>query len=122
MDAAWDQQAVRQALRNTLDRMALGGMYDQIGGGFHRYSTDAKWLVPHFEKMLYDNGQLASLYADAYGRTGDRFYAEVARGIADYVLREMRGNHGAFSAHKMRRSMRARDSTISGGNQKFARR
>ena len=65
----WDDPATQGAILHTLDRMATGGMYDQIGGGFHRYSTDPKWLVPHFEKMIYDNGQLASVYAEAYERT-----------------------------------------------------
>ncbi len=76
--------------------MAIGGMYDQIGGGFHRYSTDASWLVPHFEKMLYDNGQLASIYARAFELTGDPFYAQVVRETLDYVLREMTASSGAF--------------------------
>src|SRR5690606_32228209 len=71
-------------------------MYDQIGGGFHRYSVDEKWLVPHFEKMLYDNGQLASLYARAYELTKDDYYAEIVRETLDYVLREMTDDSGAF--------------------------
>ncbi|MCH7545762.1 MAG: DUF255 domain-containing protein [Planctomycetes bacterium] len=94
MYAGWDNPSLRQALLHTLDRMAMGGIYDQIGGGFHRYSTDARWLVPHFEKMLYDNGQLASVYAEAFARTGDPFYAEVLRETLDYVVREMRGPEG----------------------------
>jgi uncharacterized protein YyaL (SSP411 family) len=96
MGAAWQRDDVRAAVRHTLDRMALGGMYDQVGGGFHRYSTDTKWLVPHFEKMLYDNGQLASTYATAYELTGDAFYAEIVRETLDYVLREMTDDSGAF--------------------------
>ena len=96
LGAAWDQPAVRDALVHTLDRMAMGGIYDQIGGGFHRYSTDQRWLVPHFEKMLYDNAQLASVYAKAYERTGDAFYESVLRGILDYVLREMTSPEGPF--------------------------
>jgi uncharacterized protein YyaL (SSP411 family) len=100
--AAWNDPSVRSAVLHTLDRMAIGGMYDQIGGGFHRYSTDEKWLVPHFEKMLYDNGQLASTYARAFELTGDEFYAEIVRETLDYVLREMTdapgggGGGGAF--------------------------
>ncbi|MCZ6835313.1 MAG: DUF255 domain-containing protein [Planctomycetota bacterium] len=94
MYAGWDNPDLRQALLVTLDRMAMGGIYDQIGGGFHRYSTDSRWLVPHFEKMLYDNGQLASVYAEAFDRTGDPFYGEVLRETLDYVLREMRGEGG----------------------------
>ena len=96
MAAAWDRPDVQAALTHTLDRMAMGGMYDQVGGGFHRYSTDAKWLVPHFEKMLYDNGQLASLYAEAGERTGDGFYSTIAAEISDYVLRDMLDDTGAF--------------------------
>jgi uncharacterized protein YyaL (SSP411 family) len=96
MGVAWQRQDVRAAVLHTLDRMALGGMYDQIGGGFHRYSTDTKWLVPHFEKMLYDNGQLASTYAAAYARTGDALYAEIVRETLEYVLREMTDEAGAF--------------------------
>jgi hypothetical protein len=98
LDVAGDvggDEARRAALR-TLDRMATGGVYDQIGGGFHRYSVDRAWMVPHFEKMLYDNGQLAGLYARAYERTGDPYYAEVAREILDYVLREMAAPEGGF--------------------------
>ena len=98
--AAWDRQDVRQSIIHTLDRMATGGMYDQIGGGFHRYSTDTKWLVPHFEKMLYDNGQLATTYALAFERTDDPYYAEIIREILEFVLREMTGENGAFYSAK----------------------
>ena len=98
--AAWDRQDVRQSIIHTLDRMATGGMYDQIGGGFHRYSTDAKWLVPHFEKMLYDNGQLATTYALAYERTNDPYYAQIIREIFEFVLREMTDENGAFYSAK----------------------
>ncbi|HEV2064188.1 MAG TPA: thioredoxin domain-containing protein, partial [Thermoanaerobaculia bacterium] len=80
----------------TLDRMAAGGMHDQIGGGFHRYSTDAEWLVPHFEKMLYDNALLAMDYLEAYQVTGEKRYAEVARRILRYVERDMTSPEGAF--------------------------
>jgi hypothetical protein len=96
MGAAWELGPVRDTVTHTLDRMAIGGMYDQIGGGFHRYSTDAKWLVPHFEKMLYDNAQLASTYAMAYELTDDPFYAQILRETLDYVLREMTGPEGGF--------------------------
>jgi uncharacterized protein YyaL (SSP411 family) len=86
----------RRAIRHTLDRMATGGMYDQVGGGFHRYSVDDKWLVPHFEKMLYDNGQLASIYARSFALWRDAFDAEVLRETLDYVLREMTDPLGGF--------------------------
>ena len=81
---------------HTLRQMARGGIYDQLGGGFHRYSVDAHWLVPHFEKMLYDNAQLVPLYLAAYQITGDEFFATVARETLDYVLREMRDPAGGF--------------------------
>jgi hypothetical protein len=80
----------------TLDRMAAGGIYDQIGGGFHRYSTDAEWLVPHFEKMLYDNAQLALVYIETWQVTSDSDYSRVAREILDYVAREMISPDGGF--------------------------
>jgi uncharacterized protein YyaL (SSP411 family) len=80
----------------TLDKMAAGGIYDHVGGGFHRYSTDAQWLVPHFEKMLYDNAQLAVVYLEAWQHTGDPAYQRVAREILDYVAREMTASEGGF--------------------------
>jgi uncharacterized protein len=83
-------------LEYTLHKMALGGIYDQLGGGFHRYSVDARWLVPHFEKMLYDNAQLASLYLEAYQLTGRPLYRRVAEETLDYVLREMTHEQGGF--------------------------
>ena len=80
----------------TLDKMAAGGIYDHVGGGFHRYSTDAKWLVPHFEKMLYDNAQLAVVYLEAWQHTGYPAYQRIAREILDYVAREMTAPEGGF--------------------------
>ncbi|MEM3065232.1 MAG: thioredoxin domain-containing protein [Candidatus Nitrosotenuis sp.] len=80
----------------TLNKMARGGIFDQIGGGFHRYSTDARWLVPHFEKMLYDNALLPVVYAEAYALTKDPFYLEVIRKTLDFVLREMVSPQGGF--------------------------
>jgi uncharacterized protein YyaL (SSP411 family) len=80
----------------TLRRMAEGGIHDHIGGGFHRYSTDTRWHVPHFEKMLYDQAQLANSYLDAYQITHDEFYAGVARDILAYVARDMTGDQGQF--------------------------
>ena len=82
----------------SLDKMAEGGIYDQLGGGFHRYSVDDHWLVPHFEKMLYDNAQLLSLYAAMYRITGEARYARVAREVLDYVQREMLDPEGGFYA------------------------
>ena len=80
----------------TLEKMAHGGMYDQIGGGFHRYSTDTYWLVPHFEKMLYDNALLARLYLHAFQLTQRPLYRRITEEILDYVLREMTGPQGGF--------------------------
>ena len=85
-----------EAVTLTLDEMAKGGLYDHLGGGFARYSTDADWLVPHFEKMLYDNGQLVSLYSNAYRLTKDPFYRKVVEETLDYVAREMTSSEGAF--------------------------
>src|SRR5437868_1155305 len=83
-------------LTNTLDALAHGGIRDHLGGGFHRYSTDAQWLVPHFEIMLYDNAMLAWVYAEASRQTKEKRHAEVARGILDFVLREMTAPEGGF--------------------------
>ena len=80
----------------TLERMADGGIHDQLGGGFCRYSVDAEWAIPHFEKMLYDNGPLVALYADLARVTGDARPAEVARGIVAWLTQEMRAPDGAF--------------------------
>jgi len=80
----------------TLEKMAAGGIYDHIGGGFHRYATDNRWLVPHFEKMLYDNALLAVVYLEAAQLTGRADFAAVSRSILDYVLREMTSSDGAF--------------------------
>jgi uncharacterized protein len=90
-----DDEALRMATI-TLEKMAAGGMYDQIGGGFHRYSVDDRWLVPHFEKMLYDNALLALAYAEAWQVTGRADFARVLRETLDYVLREMTSSEGAF--------------------------
>jgi uncharacterized protein YyaL (SSP411 family) len=84
--------------RQGLDAMAAGGIRDQLGGGFHRYSTDERWLVPHFEQMLYDNAQLARVYVHAWQVTGDPAYGEVARGTLDYMVRELRVEGGGFAA------------------------
>ncbi|MDG1572680.1 thioredoxin domain-containing protein [Robiginitalea sp. M366] len=83
-------------VQKTLTRMALGGVYDQVGGGFYRYSTDAQWRIPHFEKMLYDNAQLLELYARAYKRYKDPAYRETAEGIFTFLQREMKALEGGY--------------------------
>jgi uncharacterized protein YyaL (SSP411 family) len=83
-------------VRLTLNRMARGGIYDHLGGGFHRYSTDERWLVPHFEKMLYDNALLVPAYLEAFQATGEPFYREVVEETLAYVLREMTSPEGPF--------------------------
>ena len=90
------QRDALDAVTLTLDKMANGGMYDQLGGGFHRYSVDAKWLVPHFEKMLYDNALLARIYLDAFLVTGNEFYKRITTETLDYVRREMTDASGGF--------------------------
>ncbi|MFN2269887.1 MAG: thioredoxin domain-containing protein [Anaerolineae bacterium] len=90
-----DAQTLRMVTQ-TLDAMARGGMYDQLGGGFHRYSVDSHWTVPHFEKMLYDNAQLARVYLHAWQVTGDPFYRAIAEETLDYVAREMLSPEGGF--------------------------
>jgi uncharacterized protein YyaL (SSP411 family) len=92
-----DEQA-RHAAVFTLQRMARGGIYDQLGGGFHRYSTDDKWLIPHFEKMLYDNALLIPAYLEAFLVTSDEEFARVARESCEWVLREMRTAEGGFAS------------------------
>ncbi len=85
-------------VQRTLDRMGSGGIYDQIGGGFHRYAVDANWLVPHFEKMLYDNAQLASVYLAGFQSFGDERYRRIAEETLDFVAREMTDARGGFYA------------------------
>ena len=92
------KDAIDRALRFSLDRMMIGGIYDQIGGGFHRYSVDGHWTVPHFEKMLYDNALLARVYVRASVAFGDAEYARIARETCDFALREMRVHGGAFGS------------------------
>ena len=96
MDVAWERDDVQAAVKLTLDRMRLGGLHDQVGGGFHRYSVDPTWTVPHFEKMLYDNGQLMSTYSQAFALTGDVEYERVVRRIAAWAEREMMTPQGLF--------------------------
>ncbi|MGH9766564.1 MAG: thioredoxin domain-containing protein [Blastocatellia bacterium] len=88
--------SARSAVELTLDKMARGGMYDQLGGGFHRYSVDEKWLAPHFEKMLYDNALLSRVYTEAFLATGKEFYRRIATETLDYVAREMTDKSGGF--------------------------
>ena len=90
------RETLLHMVEKTLQHMARGGMYDQLGGGFHRYSTDEQWLIPHFEKMLYDNALLTPVYLEAYQVTGNEFYADVARETLDYILREMQDPRGPF--------------------------
>ncbi|MEO7664942.1 MAG: thioredoxin domain-containing protein, partial [Candidatus Limnocylindrales bacterium] len=84
--------------RRSLEAMADGGIHDQLGSGFHRYATDARWLVPHFEQMLYDNAQLARVYLDAWALTGHDRYRAVAEGVLDYLVRELRTADLGFAA------------------------
>ncbi|MFW6052026.1 MAG: thioredoxin domain-containing protein [Myxococcota bacterium] len=96
---AWRRHGDEEALahvRRSLDGMRAGGIYDQLGGGFHRYAVDAHWGVPHFEKMLYDNALLVRLYVDAWRATGEARYADTARETLAYVAREMRSAEGGF--------------------------
>ncbi len=90
------QQQALEIVTHTLDQMGMGGIYDQIGGGFHRYSTDGHWLVPHFEKMLYDNALLALTYTEAYQRTGKASYRQIVAEILHYVEEELCSEAGAF--------------------------
>jgi uncharacterized protein len=91
-------EAAHVIVRLTLDKMAAGGIYDHLGGGFARYSVDSKWHIPHFEKMLYDNGQLMSLFADAYKWCGETRYKEVVYETFDWLQREMTSPEGGFYA------------------------
>jgi uncharacterized protein YyaL (SSP411 family) len=92
-----DESALRMVTL-TLDKMAAGGMYDQLGGGFHRYSTDERWLIPHFEKMLYDNALLVPAYLEGFLATGNAEYARIARECCEWALREMSTAEGAFAS------------------------
>ncbi|VTT98396.1 thioredoxin domain-containing protein : Uncharacterized protein OS=Rubrobacter xylanophilus (strain DSM 9941 / NBRC 16129) GN=Rxyl_2540 PE=4 SV=1: Thioredox_DsbH [Gemmataceae bacterium] len=96
----FNDQTALHMVRHTLEKMARGGIYDQVGGGFSRYSVDAKWLVPHFEKMLYDNALLVTAYVEAWQVTRDPFYNHIASETLGYILKEMTSPGGAFfSAH-----------------------
>lgn len=91
-----DQSGIKKHVELTLNKMALGGIYDQVGGGFSRYSVDVLWKVPHFEKMLYDNGQLLHLYSLAYQTTNSQLYKDTVYQTIDWLEREMRDSSGAF--------------------------
>jgi len=91
-----DDARALQLATATLDGMARGGIRDHVGGGFHRYATDAEWLVPQFEKMLYDNARLARCYVDAWRLTGDDSYRQLAEGIIEWVLRDLTDAAGGF--------------------------
>ena len=103
---AGNREALDMVLQ-TLRRMAAGGLHDQLGGGFHRYSVDESWQLPHFEKMLYDQAQLAATYLDAYQVTHDPLFAAIARDTLDYVLRDLTGGQGQFYAAEDADSPRA---------------
>ncbi len=96
LELAGEREEAGAMLAATLDQMARGGIYDQLGGGFHRYATDREWKVPHFEKMLYDNGFLLELYAREHARTGDAQAARIVRETAEWLAREMTSPEGAF--------------------------
>src|SRR5690606_14691221 len=89
-------EALLQQVNLTLKKIAMGGIHDQVGGGFARYSVDGEWFAPHFEKMLYDNAQLMSLYAEAYAVTGDKEYEHVVADIFEWLTREMTHPEGGF--------------------------
>jgi uncharacterized protein YyaL (SSP411 family) len=93
-----DREDALELVRKTLDGMAAGGMYDVVGGGFHRYSVDDRWLVPHFEKMLYDNALLASVYLHAWVVTGEGRYRRIVEETLDYLVRELRLPEGGFAS------------------------
>jgi uncharacterized protein YyaL (SSP411 family) len=92
------EDALLDMVATTLDRMAAGGLFDHLGGGFHRYSVDARWLVPHFEKMLYDNASLAVCYLEAWQATGQQRYADVVRQTLDYLLRDLNNPLGGIAS------------------------
>jgi uncharacterized protein YyaL (SSP411 family) len=91
-----DHAEAKQLLEKTCERMMMGGIHDHLGGGFHRYSVDRYWTIPHFEKMLYDNGQLATVYAETYKLTGREEFKNVVEGIGEWVKREMTSDEGGF--------------------------
>ncbi len=113
-DAWHKNDQARDIVLFTLKKMAEGGMYDQLGGGFHRYSVDEQWRVPHFEKMLYDQGQLAALYFDAFQVSHEAFYKNIGTEILDYVLRDMTDKLGGFYSAEDADSVDQHDSSKHG--------
>src|SRR5690606_9691170 len=95
-ELAAERSDAAMMLTATLDAMARGGIFDQVAGGFHRYATDRAWKVPHFEKMLYDNGLLLEIYAREHARTGDAEAARIAAATAEFLAREMTAPTGAL--------------------------
>ncbi len=116
-----DDGDIRELIRFDLHEMARGGIYDQVGGGFHRYSTDPAWLVPHFEKMLYNQAQLARVYAQAWRLTGDAGLARIARQTLDYVLRDMNHPTAGFTQRRMQTVAAVKACSLSGQNNSFVR-
>ena len=113
--ARTDNREALEMTLHTLRKMAEGGIHDQLGGGFHRYSVDERWFVPHFEKMLYDQAQLATSYLEAFQITGEQSFAETARRIFDYVLRDMTAPAGGFySAEDADSVIRPEESAVKG--------
>ena len=108
-----DKHAIKM-MASTLKHMARGGIYDHLAGGFHRYSTDDIWLVPHFEKMLYDQAALTMVYLEGYQVTGDEVFESVVRGVLDYVLKDMTGPKGGFTRPKMQIVKERRGRIMSG--------
>src|SRR5262245_788248 len=94
----WGEPTIAEALRKTLDAIDEGGLHDHVGGGFFRYATEPTWTVPHFEKMLYDNAQLAALYLEAAVPVGEPRYREVGLHTLEFLLRDMRSPAGGFGA------------------------
>ncbi len=109
------QERALEMVERTLEAMAAGGIFDQLGGGFHRYSTDAQWRIPHFEKMLYDQAILSRAYLEAHQATGKELYGAVARRILDYVLRDLTGPEGAFYSAEDADSAEPADSATANG-------
>jgi uncharacterized protein len=111
---AEDDSAALATAETALEAMARGGIYDQVGGGFHRYAVDGRWLVPHFEKMLYDNAQLARIYLHAWQITGKPLYRAVVQETLDYLVRDMRHPDGGFYSAQDATPRAKRDYTMCG--------